>query len=159
MKDPLYQAQIQEANHALVEEVGKMKQINVMNHIAETIEHCAELMQTAKDEEIHVRNIQDLRYVQMTMLESIKLYGDIILKAQQFAKVEENPELLRPTVNVHVKSALIDMLKGGMSDEQRTEFVDRLRNGIRVVDQGGLPGDTPGGGFSSMDREQSDIEG
>ena len=143
VKDPLYQAQILEANNVLIEEVGKIKQINVMNHIAETIEHCADLLQTSKDNDIQIRNVQDIRYIQMSMLESIKMYGDIIMKAQAFAKIEENPDLLRPTQNVNVKSVLVELL-GGMNNEQRAEFVDRIRRGVGNTDEGGLPRDITG---------------
>lgn len=139
MKDPMYQAQIKEANGALVEEIGKMKTVNVMNHIAETVEHCAELIAKSKLDDIKVKNIQDLRFVQSTMLESLKLYGDMMLKAQQFTKIEEDPGLLRPTTNVNVKNVLIEVL-GGMNDDQRFQLVDRIREGIIDLDEEGLSG-------------------
>jgi hypothetical protein len=133
-KDPVYQAQILKANETLIEEVGKFKQINVMNHISQTIEHCAQLLQTSQDNDIQIRNVQDIRYIQMSMLESIKVYGEMLLKAQAYAKIEEDPTLLRPTNSVVVKSALVDML-GGMNNEQRAELVDRLRGGIRTTNE------------------------
>ncbi len=133
MADPLYQKQITVANQSLVDEVSKFKQINVINHLAETVEHCAELITQSQLDEIKIRNIQDLRYVQTTMLESLKLYGDTILKAQQFAKIEEDPELLRPTQNVQVKNVLLNVL-GGMDNESKLQLVDRLREGIRESD-------------------------
>lgn len=128
-KDPVYQAQIMKANETLVEEVGKFKQVNVMNHIAETIEHCAELIGQSKMDDIKIRSIQDLRYVQMSMIEAMKLYGDMALKAQQMQKVEEDPELLRPHVTVNVKGVLTEML-GSMDNEQRIAMIDQLRNRV-----------------------------
>lgn len=128
-KDPVYQAQIMKANETLVEEVGKFKQVNVMNHIAETIEHCAELIGQSKMDDIHIRSIQDLRYVQMSMIEAMKLYGDMAVKAQQMQKVEEDPELLRPHVTVNVKGVLTEML-GGMDAQQRLAMIDQLRNKV-----------------------------
>lgn len=133
MADPLYQKQIAVANQSLVDEVSKFKQINVINHLAETVEHCAELITQSQLDEIKIRNIQDLRYVQTTMLESLKLYGDTILQAQQFAKIEEDPELLRPTQNIQVKNVLLNVL-GGMDNESKLQLVDRLREGIRESD-------------------------
>ena len=133
MKDPDYQAQIKQANATLVDEVSKIKQVNVLNHIAETIEHCADLVQGAKLDDIRVKNVQDLRYVQMTMLEALKLYGDTILKAQQMQKIEDNPELLKPTVNVNVKNVLIDMLSGA-DEETKFKMIDNIRN--KLIDGG-----------------------
>lgn len=129
MNDPVYQAKIKKANETMVEEVGKIKEINIINHLSETIEHCADLIGKSKLDDIRVKKIQDLRYVQMTMLETIKLYGDIVMQAQRHAKVEENPELLRPTVSGDVKDALKDIL-GNMTEEQRFDMIDKLRNNM-----------------------------
>jgi hypothetical protein len=127
-KNPMYQAQVQKATDTLIEEVGKMKQVNVLNLISDTIAHCAELINQSKMDDIRIKNIQDLRYVQMTMVEMLKLYGDTILKAQQFAKIEDDPNLLKPTVNVNVKSVLTDLL-GGMDESQKFALIDRIRAG------------------------------
>lgn len=133
MKDPTYQAQINQANATLIDEVGKIKQVNVLNHIAETIAHCADLVEGAKLDDIRIKNVQDLRYVQMTMLEALKLYGDTIMKAQQMQKIEDNPELLKPTVNVNVKNVLIDMLSGA-DEETKFKMIDNIRH--KLIDGG-----------------------
>lgn len=127
MEDPMYQAQVKQANETLVEEVGKIKQVNVLNHIAETIQHCADLVEGAKLDDIRVKSVQDLRYVQMSMLEALKLYGDTMLKAQQMQKIEDDPELLKPTVNINVKNVLVDMLSGA-DEETRFKMIDSIRN-------------------------------
>ena len=127
--DPVYQAQIQTANATLVEEVGKIKQVNVMNHISETIAQCAEMLRDAQLNDIQIKNVQDMRYVQMTMLESLKLYGDIVMKAQAMQKIEDDPTLLKPTVNVNVKNVLVDML-GNLDDNQKFSIIDKIRTGI-----------------------------
>lgn len=127
MEDPMYQAQVKQANETLVEEVGKIKQVNVLNHIAETIQHCADLVEGAKLDDIRVKSVQDLRYVQMSMLEALKLYGDTMLKAQQMQKIEDDPELLKPTVNINVKNVLVDMLSGA-DEETRFKMIDNIRN-------------------------------
>lgn len=155
MKDPLYQAQIQKANDTLIEEVGKFKQINVLNHIAETIEHCAELVAQSRDDDIRIKNVQDLRYVQMTMLESLKIYTDTIMKAQQFQKIEDDPSLIKPTVNINVKGVLAEML-GGMSDEQRFALIDRIRGGTGRSSDGDVPSGVSG---NIIDVRSSDVGG
>jgi hypothetical protein len=141
LKDPVYQAQVAQANATLVEEVGKIKQVNVLNHIAETIEHCAELVQGAKLDDIRVKTVQDLRYVQMTMLESLKLYGDTMLKAQQMQKIEDDPSLIKPTVNLNVKNVLVDML-GGVDDAIRFKLIDGIRASLGGDVKGGVPRNT-----------------
>lgn len=128
MEEPMYQAQIQKANETLIEEVGKFKQINVLNHLADTIEYCAELIEFSKEDNIRVKGVQELRFVQMTMLETLKIYTDTIMKAQQFAKIEEDPSLLKPTVTMNVKNVLVDLL-GNMNSEQKFALIDKIRVG------------------------------
>lgn len=155
MKDPVYQAQIQKANDTLIDEVGKFKQINVLNHLSETIEHCASLIGMSIEDDVRIKNVQDLRFVQMTMLDALKLYTDTIMKAQQYAKIEDDPTLIKPTVNMNVKNVLVDML-GGMTDEQRFAIVDRIRRGSQEHDTGGLPGDNVDTGSSELGRTEQD---
>lgn len=128
MKEPLFQAQMQKANDAILTEVGKFKQVNVINHLAETVEHCAGLITQSQLDNIRIKNVQDLRYVQMTMLEALRLYGDTVMKAQQYQKIEENPDLIRPAVNVNVRNVLTDVFKN-MSEEDRFAVIDKIRGG------------------------------
>ena len=129
MENPMYQAQVQKANDTLLTEVGKFKQVNVVNHLGNVIEHCANLIEGAKLDQIKIKNIQDLRFVQMTMLDGLKLYTDVIMKAQQMQKIEDDPTLIKPTVNVNVKNVLVDMLSN-MTQEQKFEFIDKIRHGV-----------------------------
>lgn len=126
MADPVYSGQIQTANQMLIDEIGKMKPINIMNHLAETIDHCAQLVGKAQLDDIKIKNVQDLRYVQMTMLETIKIYSETIMKAQQFQKIEEDPSLLKPQVTVNVKNVLVDMLSG-VDEGSKAAIIDRMR--------------------------------
>ena len=132
--DPMYQAKVNMINENMVEEIGKIKEINVINHLADTIDHCAQLIEQSKEDDIRIKKVQDLRYVQMTMLETIKLYGDIVMQAQRFAKVEENPDLLKPAVTINVKEVLVDIL-GGMDDEQKFDIIDGVRERIGEYDR------------------------
>jgi len=127
MEEPIYQAKIQKANEVLIEEAGKFKEINVINHLGSIVEHCAELIGSSKLEDIRIKNIQDLRFVQMSMLDALKLYGDTIMKAQQFAKIEDDPSLIKPTVNVNVKGVLADLMSS-MTEEQKFALIDKIRD-------------------------------
>lgn len=129
MLDPNYQTQITTANQALVDEIAKMKPVNVMNHLAKTIEHCAELIERSRLDDIKITKVQDLRFVHQSMLEALKLYGDTIMNAQKFAKIEDDPTLLKPTHNTNVQNVLINVL-GGMEDDERTNIIDRLRTSL-----------------------------
>jgi hypothetical protein len=153
-KNPVYQAQIQKATQSLVDEASKIKSVNVLNHLSNMIDQSAELLAEAReDENVRIKNVQDMRFVSMTFLESLKIYTETIMKAQAFQKIEENPDLLRPAVNINVKKVLLDMM-GGMSDEQRFEIVDRIRGGLGQYVEGGLRTDPVDGGSSNMDGEE-----
>lgn len=156
MKDPIYEGQIKTANENLIEEIGKFKQINIMNHLAETIEHCAELVGQSRLDEIKIKNVQDLRYVQMTMLETIKIYSETIMKAQAFQKIEEDPSLLKPQVTINAKSVLVDMLSG-LDENAKARMIDNLRGSFAGVDHGRVHGSAIGVN-SSTDSEDTDYE-
>ena len=68
----------------------------------------------------------------MTMLDAIKLYGDMMLKMQRFDEVNKDPTLLKPqTININVRSALTDVLKGAMADGGNGyALIDKLRAGV-----------------------------
>ena len=83
---------------------------------------------------VTIRNVADMRMVQMTMLDALKLYGDTMLKAQRMQAVNDDPSLLKPTINVDVKSLLKEMLMGGDGDA-RTQLVDQLRAGLSTGDK------------------------
>lgn len=158
-KDPVFQRQMEVANQTLVNEVGKIKQIDVIKHIADTIDHCATLVQQAQDDEIKVRSVQDLRWIQTTMLDAIKVYGDVVMKMQAYGKIEENPDLLRPQVSVNAKNVIVDLLKGVDDNELRYKLIDSLRTGIGKYEHGGLSGDTVPDRSCELDRKQENTKG
>lgn len=123
MTDPNYQQQISTINQNLVDGVAELKPINLMEHLNSTIEHCADLIKGAQDDDIKITKVQDLRMVQQTMLESIKVYGETVVQAQKYAKIEEDPSLLKPSVNLEVKDVLVEML----GDKNDTSIIDALR--------------------------------
>ena len=72
--------------------------------------------------------------VQQTMLDAINAYGETMLNAQKFAEIQNDPSLLQhksTTINIDVKMALTDILKGAVEDGgDGYSIIDRLRNGI-----------------------------
>ena len=85
------------------------------------------MLQQAKEDQVKIRTAQDFKFVAGTMLDAIKLYGDTVLKAQRFEKVNEDPSLLRPTtINVNVKAALTDIL-GNAMQSGGYDLIDKLR--------------------------------
>lgn len=126
-KDPLYQAQTKEIREQLNDGIGMIRKVDTLGRLADVIEDSAAMLQQAKDDQIKIKNAQDFKFVAGTMLDAIKLYGDTVLKAQRFDKVEQDPSLLRPTtINVNVKAALTDIL-GEAMHSGGYEVIDRLR--------------------------------
>ena len=143
-KDPLYQAQTTEIREQLNDGIGKIKKVDTISKLADIIDDSASMLQQAKNDEIKIRNAQDFKFVAGTMLDAIKLYGDTVLKAQRFDKVNDDPSLLRPTtINVNVKAALTDIL-GEVMQSGGYGLIDKLRSGAT---QDGI-----------VDTEYSDVE-
>ena len=127
-KDPLYQAQTQEIREQLNDGIGKIRKIDTISRLADVIDDSAAMLQQAKEDQVKIRTAQDFRFVAGTMLDAIKLYGDTVLKAQRFEKVNEDPSLLRPTtINVNVKAALTDIL-GNAMQSGGYDLIDKLRS-------------------------------
>lgn len=132
-QDPNFQKKMDYANQQLIDGISKMRTVNVIDHLADTIEQCAGMLEDAKFNDIQIRNAQDMRFVSMTMLDAIKLYGDTMLKMQRFNEVDKDPSLLKPqTINVNIRGALTDILKGAMADGENGGYalIDKLRAGI-----------------------------
>ena len=126
-KDPLYQAQTQEIREQLNDGIGKLRKIDTISRLADVIDDSAAMLQQAKEDQVKIRTAQDFKFVAGTMLDAIKLYGDTVLKAQRFEKVNEDPSLLRPTtINVNVKAALTDIL-GNAMQSGGYDLIDKLR--------------------------------
>lgn len=128
--DPNYQGKMQMLNQNLVDGIGKIRKVDVIGRLADTIDQCADMLEEAKFNEIQIRNAQDMRFISQTMLDAIKLYGDTVLKAQRFDAINEDPSLLKPTtINVNVKTTLIDILKETMAGGGGFDMIDQLRRG------------------------------
>ena len=127
-KSPEYQAKIKEVNEQMVNGIGKIRHIDTIGKLADVIDQTSEMLLEAKGQ-LHINSVKDMSMVGDTLLNAIKLYGDTVLKAQRFDKVNEDPSLLRPTtINVNVKSALADIL-GEVMHAGGYELIDKLRNG------------------------------
>lgn len=130
--DPNFQKKMQYADQQLTNSISKMQTVNVIDHLADTINHCAEMLEQAKMNDIQIRNVQDMRFVSMTMLDAIKQYGDVMLKMQRFSAVNDDPTLLKPqTINVNIRGALTDILKDAMAGGAGGyALIDKLRAGV-----------------------------
>ena len=136
MADPVYQAKVYEVNEQLNQSIGKIKKVDMLGELANIVEHSAELLTEARYNDIQIHSIKDLRMVQQTMLEAIQVYGDTMLKAQQYRAVEEDPSILQKkntTINVNIRTALTDILSSAMKEGGNGNgygIIDQLRNGI-----------------------------
>lgn len=128
-KSPLYQNKMNMLNQQLVDGIGKIREVDVIGKLADIVEYSAELLNDARDRDVHIKSAQDIRFVSQTMLDAIKIYGETVLQAQRFNKIEEDPTLLKPTtININVKAALTDVLSQAMNGNN-FDIIDRLRNG------------------------------
>lgn len=130
--DPNFQKKMAYADQQLSMSIGKMQTVNVIDHLATTIQDCADMLAQAKMEGIQIKNVQDMRFVSMTMLDAIKQYGDVMLKMQRFNAVNEDPTILKPqTININIRGALTDILKGAMANGgDGYALIDKLRAGV-----------------------------
>lgn len=131
-QDPDFQKKMNYAENQLTNSINKMQTVNIIDHLADTITHCAEMLEQAKMDDIKIKNVQDMRFVSMTMLDAIKQYGDVMLKMQRFSAVQDDPTLLKPqTINVNIRGALTDILKEAMAGGSGGyALIDKLRAGI-----------------------------
>lgn len=137
MEDPVYQAKVYEVNEQLNQSIAKIQKVDMIGELANIIEHSSEMLVEARESDIKINSVKDIRMVQQTMLEAIQVYGDTMLKAQQYAAIENDPGILKnekTTININVKSALADILKSAVSEEGGSgngyEFIDRIRQGL-----------------------------
>jgi hypothetical protein len=131
---PEYQAKKQEIQARLNDSVAKIQTVDLVGRLGDVIEDSAELLRQAKYDDIKIGSVKDLRMVQQTMIEAVKVYGETMLNAQKFDAINKNPDLLQnknTNITINVKNALSDILKGAMQDGgSGFEFIDRLRAGI-----------------------------
>ena len=129
--NPLYQAKMIEMEENFNTAVAKIEHVDTVAELKTIIEDASSLLSQAKLDEIKITDIKEYRMVAQTMLDAVKLYGDTILKAQRYAAIQDDPELLKPTtINVSVKSTLADILGKAVNDGAGFELVDKLRAGI-----------------------------
>lgn len=130
--DPDFQKKMAYADQQLSTSIGKMQTVNVIDHLATTIQDCADMLAQARMDNIQIKNVQDMRFVSMTMLDAIKQYGDVMLKMQKFNAVQNDPTILKPqTININVRGALTDILKGAMANgADGYALIDKLRAGV-----------------------------
>lgn len=135
-KSPLYQNKMNMLNQQLVNGIGKIREVDIMGRLADIIDYSADLLSDARDNDIQIRNAQDIRFTSQTLLDAIKIYGETVLQAQRFSKIEQDPSLLKPqTININIKSALVEVLQSAMKDgDNGYAIIDKLRNGVTIID-------------------------
>lgn len=131
---PAFQAKQQMVTEQFNQSVAKIQKVDLVGRLSEMIEDSAELLADAKERDIQINSIKDMRMIQQTMLDAISVYGETMLNAQKFAEIQNNPSLLQnksTTINISIKDTLTDILKGVMTDgSDGYGLIDRLRTGI-----------------------------
>lgn len=132
---PAFIAKQAEVTGQLNASIAKIQTVDLVGRLSELIEDSADLLQQAKDDDIRINSVKDMRMVQQTMLDAISIYGDTMLKAQEFDAIQNNPDLLKKsttTINLNVRDTISDILKGVISNGEESGYnlIDRLRAGI-----------------------------
>lgn len=131
---PEFQAKQMMVTEKFNNSVAKIREVDLIGRLSDLIEDSAEMLEDAKLRGIQINSVKDMRMVQQTMLDAISAYGETMLNAQKFAEIQNDPSLLQnkqTTININVKSALTDILKGAMADgSDGYGLIDKLRAGI-----------------------------
>ena len=131
---PEFQAKQMMVTEQFNQSVAKIQKVDLIGRLSGLIEDSAELLADAKARDIQINSIKDMRMVQQTMLDAISVYGETMLNAQKYDEINNNPSLLQnnnTTININIKSALTDILKGAMEDGTNGyAIIDKLRSGI-----------------------------
>lgn len=131
---PEFQAKQMMVTEQFNQSVAKIQKVDLIGRLSRLIEDSAELLADAKMRDIQINSIKDMRMIQQTMLDAISVYGETMLNAQKYDEINNNPSLLQnnnTTININIKSALTDILKGAMEDGANGyAIIDKLRSGI-----------------------------
>lgn len=131
---PEFQAKQMMVTEQFNQSVAKIQKVDLIGRLSGLIEDSAELLADAKVRDIQINSIKDMRMIQQTMLDAISVYGETMLNAQKYDEINNNPSLLQnnnTTININIKSALTDILKGAMEDGANGyAIIDKLRSGI-----------------------------
>ena len=134
---PEFQAKQTQVTEILNDSIAKIQTVDLIGSLGNLITDSAEMLKDAKYRDIKINNARDMRLIQQTMLDAISIYGDTMLKAQQFEEINKNPDLLKKgntTINITVKDALRDVLSEAMnSGGTGYELIDKLRNGTGIT--------------------------
>lgn len=131
---PEFQAKQMMVTEQFNKSIAAIKEVDLIGRLSDVIEDSAALLEDAKWRGIQINSIKDLRMVQQTMLDAVKIYGETMLNAQKFQEIQNDPSLLQnksTTININVRDTLTDILKGVMEDgTDGYSIIDRLRTGI-----------------------------
>ncbi len=131
---PEFQAKQMMITEEFNKSVAKIQKVDLIGRLSEVIEDSAELLADAKNRNIRINNVKDMRMIQQTMLDAVKIYGETMLNAQKYQEIQNDPSLLghkSTTININVRDTLTTILKEVMEDGSNGyELIDRLRTGV-----------------------------
>lgn len=131
---PEFQAKQQEVTRIVNTKINQIQVVDLMGSLSQLITDSAELLSDAKDRNIQINSVKDMRMIQQTMLEAINTYSETMLNAQKFQEINKDPSLLKngnTTINIEIKQALSDILKSAMEEGgDGYGLIDKLRSGV-----------------------------
>lgn len=134
METPEFQAKQIMVTEEFNKSVAKIQKVDLIGRLSEVIEDSAEMLAEAKMNGIQINNVKDMRMIQQTLIDAVKVYGETMLNAQKYQEIQNDPSLLghsNTTININVRETLVDILKGEVEDgSSGYGLIDRLRAGI-----------------------------
>lgn len=129
---PAFEAKQKAVTQMVNDKIGEIQTVDLMGNLSRLIEDSAEMLADAKDRNIQINNVKDMRMIQQTMLDAISAYGETMLNAQKFQEINKDPSLLKSgntTINIEIKQALSDILKSAVTEGGKGyDLIDKLRN-------------------------------
>lgn len=134
-KHPDFAKKQEQVNEVLNDKIGEIQVVDLMGNLATLIGDSAELLADAKERNVQINTVKDMRMIQQTMLDAIGAYGTTMLNAQKFQEIQKDPSLLNSsstTINIQVKEALSDILKSSIKEGgDNYGLIDQLRKCIK----------------------------
>lgn len=132
--NPAFQAKQNAVTNLMNDKIGEIQVVDLMGNLSTLINDSAEMLADARDRNIQINNVKDMRMIQQTMLDAITAYGETMLNAQKFQEINKDPSLLKngnTTINIEIKQALGDMLRTAISEGgDGFGIIDKLRSGV-----------------------------
>lgn len=130
---PQFEAKQKAVTQLVNDKISQIQTVDLMGNLSKLIDDSAQLLADAKERNIQINNVKDMRMIQQTMLDAITAYGETMLNAQKFQEINKDPSLLKSgntTVNIEIKNILSDVLKSSIKEggEGAYGLIDKLRH-------------------------------